>query len=338
MAYNEAKPIADGIHSLKDQLEAIENNISVEEAFQPMVQIMGEVYDEIDERAKNPVDVWGIPTGNEKLDMETGGMQEGELTFIAGEPGVGKTFWALAAAYEMSRHFPGGFLSMELKRKSVGRRIVSGVSSVSVKSMRTGRVIPQDWFLITHAIEEAGNLPLYLDYNSYTTTQLHRVIRQAKAKYGFRFLFVDYAMLFLDAGKDDTERTGIISRNLKNIATTFDLAVICIHSVTKVGMDNNESDPLKSYMRGSGQQIHDADNLFFLTKYHETNALDGFLREDEKKKMVSLWCKKGRELEDSSFVIHYVRRGKSPFFQEYDRHAAQLARNIHIPKQDYTDI
>lgn len=323
LAYS-GKPLSTTIREIKAEIETLENNIVVEDDFQPLKEVFSEVYDEAELRSHNPQDVWGIPTGLPKLDKETGGQQGGELSFWVGEPGVGKTWLLTGMALEMSKYCPGGFLSMELKKQNIARRIMSGSSGVKTRDMRTGRLNEKDWGLINQAVEDNADLPLFLMYRSITSNQLYHIIRQAKKRYNFGFLVIDYAMLFVDNAKDETERTAIVSKNLKSIANTFDISVNCIHSVVKGGMDTGNDDPSKSNMRGSGQQIHDADNVFFVTPYKQTSPDDGFLKQDQRAKMTTLWCRKGRELENSDFHIHLVRKGNSPFFAEYDRTAARL--------------
>jgi replicative DNA helicase len=335
IAYDLNKDPLEAIHDLAIEIEGKQNNIVVEDDFQPLKSVMSDVYDEMELRTKDPKPIWGIPTGFSKVDYETGGQQYGELNYWVGESGIGKTWLLLGMGLKMSEFCPGGFLSMELKRQNIGRRILSGTSGVSNRAIRSGMIDEKDWALITNAIDENVGRPLYLMYKSVSSQQLFHIVRQAKRKYNIGFLIVDYAMLFNDEARDDTERTGIVSRNLKTISTDFDISVHCIHSVTKSGMDQDTGDPAKSYMRGSGQQIHDADNIYFLTKYHQTDPRDGFLREDATKNMATLWCKKGRDMENSDFHVHLVRKGKSPFFAEYSRISAQQDINGHSPEQQW---
>ncbi|MBM3182274.1 MAG: hypothetical protein FJZ86_18300 [Chloroflexi bacterium] len=320
------KPYLEALDGLKKDVEVAESKLIIEDDFQPLKEVFSEVYDEANERSLFPREIWGIRTGLDKLDRETGGQQQGEVTYWVGEPGIGKTWLLTGIGIEMAKQCEGGFLSMELKKQNIARRILSGTSGVPTRKIRTGFIEAEDWDKINRSVEENSELPLFLMYRSVTSTQLYHIVRQAKKRYNFKFLIVDYAMLFIDNAKDETERTGIVSRNLKNIATTFDVAVNCIHSVVKPGMDSTE--PQKANMRGSGQQLHDADNVYFLTAYKQTSEKDGFLREAETKRMATLWCKKGRELENSDFHIHLVRQGLSPFFGEYNRDAALLDRGL----------
>jgi len=60
----------------------------------------------------------------------------------------------------------------------------------------------------------------------------------------------------------------------------------------------------------------DADNIFVLTAYAPGSGT--MITEMDKKTRATLWMKKGRELEDSMFNIHLVRKSPSPFFGELD--------------------
>lgn len=49
---------------------------------------------EIRERERDPKEVWGINYAWPFISKITGGKQKGELVILAGEPGVGKSWWA----------------------------------------------------------------------------------------------------------------------------------------------------------------------------------------------------------------------------------------------------
>jgi hypothetical protein len=66
-------------------------------------------------------------------------------------------------------------------------------------------------------------------------------------------------------------------------------------------------------MSGSGQTIHDADNIFFLTDFDTDNNI---YTPEQKARMATLWCMKGREYDSPKFFIHLARREYSPFWGE----------------------
>jgi replicative DNA helicase len=280
-------------------------------------QLLGETLDEITERAKDPKEVWGYATGLPTFDKKTGGLQLGELVYVVGGPGVGKTWLDLGWSMELGKQAPGAVISLEMKRGAIGRRLLSGLTGVSTRAMKSGFVADGDWDKLTGVIGEKSGFPVWVDDASYDTHRLRSTLAWAKREYGIRWFILDYALLLLDRGKDETEQSKLISANLKRIVHDLNLSGTILHSVVKIGMDGGDAEPRMSDQRGSGQAIHDADVQLFLTKLYDNDPLVSGLLEEQKKKMVTLWCSKGRELEESKFKIHLVRKGLSPFWGEY---------------------
>lgn len=283
-------------------------------------ELFGRVFDDVEERAKDPKDVWGFSTGIPKFDKKTGGLQTGELVYVVGAPGAGKTWLDLGWSVELAKQAPGVTISLEMKQLAIGRRILSGVSGVHTRAMKSGFVQDGDWPLLTNALEQYQDLPLYVDDTSYDTRKLRATLAWMQREHGIKWFALDYALLLMDGGKDETEQTKIISANLKRIVHDLNLCGIVLHSVTKVGMGGNDT-PTMSDQRGSGQAIHDADVQLFITQLYEKDDEIQNLSPETKKKMATLWCSKGRELEESRFKIHLIRRGNSPFWGEYSDNA-----------------
>lgn len=316
LAYDESKPVEECISDATGQtsnLEILNNSAN----FVNLGNLLSNVYDEVEARAKDPKEVWGLATGLPKFDKKTGGLQLGELTYIAGSPGVGKTWLDLAWAMELGKQEPGALISLEMKRNSIGRRILSGVTGVSTRAMKSGFMENQDWGLLANAIEKYERFPIWIDDSSYDTARLRSTLAWLKREKGIRWFILDYALLMMDTGKDETEQSKIISANMKRIVHDLNLCGVVLHSVTKVGMDGDE--PRQSDQRGSGQAIHDADVQLFLTKLFEKDPDVSNLPETTKSRMATLWCSKGRELEESKFKLHLVRRANSPFWGEWTK-------------------
>jgi replicative DNA helicase len=314
LAYDTSKQIEQCIGDAVSQTSGLEilNNSS---NFVNMGDLLSSVYDEVQERAKDPKEVWGLATGLPKFDKKTGGLQLGELTYIAGSPGVGKTWLDLAWAMELGKQEPGALISLEMKRNSIGRRVLSGVTGVSTRAMKSGFMNAEDWNPLTKAIDQYQGFPVWIDDSSYDTARLRATLAWLQREKGIRWFILDYALLMLDSGKDETEQSKIISANMKRIVHDLNLCGVVLHSVTKVGMDGDE--PKMGDQRGSGQAIHDADVQLFLTKLYEKDPDVSSLTPEQKSRMATLWCSKGRELEESKFKLHLVRKGNSPFWCEY---------------------
>jgi replicative DNA helicase len=278
--------------------------------------VLSTVYDELKQRAENPCDIWGIPVGLPNLDKETGGQQPGELTLLAGEPGLGKTWFAIGSALEMAKSAAGAFFSLEMGKEAITRRILAATSCTRSRNLRTGRVDENDWIRIGKAMQELEAMPFYLDDRSRDTGGLRAALARMKRDANIRWFVLDYMMLLEDYGSNETEKTSNISRALKHICRDLDLAGFVIHSVTKAGMDKAGSEAnAKSNLRGSGQVIYDADLVLYLTEF-EPDSARVFYSEDEKKRLATLWVKKGRELEDPRIRVHLTRRQNSPLWGE----------------------
>jgi len=310
--------VEDVLNYLKDQTKTI-----VPKSIQrttAITDIADDVANDIEERAKAPGEVWGIPYSFPYLTLLTGGKQLGELIIVAGEPAVGKSWWVFQDALEtaVNHKIPTFIWSGEMKKKQVVRRLFQLLGLDSRRS-RTGFMTDLDWPVLTNAQETVYNSPLYIDDQPMKLEQFYTVLSHEKEDHGIQQFVVDYSLLVQAPGKDEIERTGNTSREMKRICNELDLAGILITSVNKAGMDTGSEKVAKSNMRGSGQQIHDADNVYILTKYVKTNNADELsIHPSQFDKIVSLHIEKGRELDYHlpHGIINYERRDGSPKFHE----------------------
>lgn len=282
-----------------------------------------EVEREVNERAKNPVDVWGIPYAFPYLSLLTGGKQTGELTIIAGEPKVGKSWWVYQDALETAiKDTPVYIWSGEMKRKQVMRRMYQ-LLGVNGRNMRTGQMTTDDWDKMNDARALVLNSPLYIDDAPMKLTDLRSILMHEKIEHGIKQFVIDYAYLVDAPGKDEIEKTGNVSRVLKGIVSELDLCGHLITSVSKAGMDSTSEQAVKSNIRGSGQQIHDADIVYMLTKFSPASddPIALTVKPDQYDKMVTLHIQAGRELDHTlpKGVLHYKRMENSPKFEEVSK-------------------
>lgn len=242
---------------------------------------------ELSERAGDPQEIWGIPTGFLDFDNITGGLQEGEILYISGEPGIGKSILAAQMGFQMAeKNYPGAIYSLEMPGVAMVRRRVSHMARIPVRSLKTGNVSAQEWIEFTCAVDKLNALPLYMsDTVQWSTSSLRADLSRLKAQHGIRWFVLDYAYLLQDGrGMSENDRTGFISSQLKAICRGLGLAGVIIHSLNKGGM-GSDARVGGEHLRGSGQQFYDADLLLFLVKSEMLN-------------FVTCVFGKGRELEN----------------------------------------
>lgn len=315
IAYDANIPIEEKLSAMKEETIGMEAANSGSD-FVRLGDLLSDTYDDVEIRSRDPKDVWGFSTGFPTFDKKTGGLQVGELVYLVGGPGVGKTWLELGWGMELGKQAPGAMISLEMRRGAIGRRLLSGISGVNSRNMKSGFMQDGDWPLLTHAIEQYENHPVWIDDSPYDTHKLQSVLTWGKREFGWEWFALDYALLMMDAGRDETEQSKKISANLKRMVNNLNMCGIVLHSVVKVGMEGEE--PRQSDQRGSGQAIHDADVQLFLTKLYDKDPKVSDLKSADKEKMATLWCSKGRDLEQSKFKKHLVRRGSSPFWGEFD--------------------
>jgi replicative DNA helicase len=326
-----AKAAYDETSSIDESIPAFVNGLvstsAVNKGAQPLALAMSELYDEVQERIAHPADIWGIPTRLPTFDKTTGGLQRGELFLLAGTPGVGKSILGMDMAAGMALSAPGAIYSMEMRRKQVARRLVSGQAFIPTHRLKSGRFEDGENDRFTKAIDYFSTLPVHIaDSSGWTTTSLRADLARLKALYGIEWFLLDYLFLLNDGGKDEVERTQNASKGLKQTVMELDLAGIAIHSLNKAGMGATRNGGLGGDglpnglddMRGSGQVAYDADLACFLTKYNpEVFAQADRIPAKYNDIARVLWFGKGRELENPRQYVTLVQKQGFPKFGEY---------------------
>ena len=176
-----------------------------------------------------------------------------------------------------------------------------------------------DWDKLADAKALILNSPLYMDDTPLSLHEVRPLLARMKAEYGIKEFVLDYAKLIRAPGKDEIEQTGNVSIEVKRICGELQLAGTLIASVNKSGMDG--SGPSKSNIRGSGQQIHDADVIYQLTSFPEKYGMEYGVMPQDYGRCVALNISAGREFDgiiEGNF-IGYMREEKSPAFVELSK-------------------
>jgi len=288
-------------------------------AAQQFSVFLTQLFDDVTDRYNNPRDMWGIPTGFADYDKATGGGQPGEVLYIAGEPGIGKSILAMQMGVNMAcKQVPGVIYSLEMREMQVSRRIVSAWAEIETRKLKSGRMEAEEWSKFSNAVDALATIPLWLSPEpNLTTTSLRSDIARLKARYDIKWFVVDYMFLMADGdGKmDDNTRTALLSRRIKAIANEFQLFGITVNSVTKEGMDTLGGTPGKRMLRGSGQVIHDADIVAFLVNH----IPDKSKYERANENVRTFVFAKGREMENPTQYFHLTKMQHYPAFKDYKK-------------------
>lgn len=223
---------------------------------------------DIERRYQDGKSVIGLSTGLKELDDWTSGLQNGELTIIAGRPGMGKT--AIAMNIGQAASLKGECVlvhSIEMPDESLMIRMLAALSKVESKNLRKGFVRDAEWPSVVKAAGRMSDAALLIDDSStITTAELRSSARRAKKEHNISLLVLDYIQLMTPATKGERREQEVaeISRTLKSIARELHIPVIGISQLNR-GVDaRTDKRPMMSDLRESGAIEQDADLILFI--------------------------------------------------------------------------
>ena len=201
-----------------------------------------------------------VAFGLERLDMLTGGMEPGQMVVVAGRPGAGKSGFGLQVAAHLAEARRVAFVSYEMSRSQVGRRIMARLAQVTTDAavMRVG----DD--RLAGARDAFELLDLEVLYARPDLDRLLAQLRGLHARRRFDLIVVDYLQLVpVDERRYNSrqEQVAAISRSLKLLAGRLDTVVMPLAQLNR-NADGRE--PVLADLKESGQIEQDADMVLFL--------------------------------------------------------------------------
>nr|BDA99220.1 DNA replication helicase [Hemiselmis andersenii] len=201
----------------------------------------------------------GVPSGFFDLDNLTQGFQKSDLIIIAGRPSMGKTAFALNLARNISevQQYPVSIFSLEMSRQQIIYRFLSVESQIINSRLKSGNITPEEWKLVSKAIEYLATLKIYLDDSpSNSLGDIRSKLTRLKSSQGqIGAVIIDYLQLITDGLSKNNNRVqelSRITRNLKILAREFDTPVIVLSQLSRNVETRVNKRPLLSDLRESG--------------------------------------------------------------------------------------
>jgi len=268
LAYNEES----AVDTVMDEAEKAIFNVSerrLKHDVQPIREVLSDYYDRIDELAKRPEDIVGVPTGFIDLDRMLNGLNPSDLLIIAGRPGQGKTGFLLSiaknAALTHKKHV--AIFSMEMSNEQVVQRLIAQETGIDSQRLRSGKLTEEEWPLFTHAIEVLSDTKLFMDDTpAITPLQLRTKCRRLHMEYGIDLIIIDYLQLMGGDTRNDNrvQEVSYISRNLKILARELNVPVLTAAQLSRAVEQRTDKRPVLSDLRESGSIEQDADIVMFI--------------------------------------------------------------------------
>jgi replicative DNA helicase len=227
----------------------------------------------------------GVETGFTNLDKLTSGWQPSDLIIIAARPAMGKTAFVLSMARNIAIDFghPVALFSLEMASVQLITRLISSETGLSSEKLRTGKLEPHEWTMLSTKVKNLEKAPLFIDDTpSLSIFDLRAKCRRLVSQHGIKIVIVDYLQLMTAGGNSKgggnrEQEISTISRNLKALAKELNVPVIALSQLSRaVETRGSSKRPLLSDLRESGAIEQDADIVSFLYRpeYYKIDEWD----------------------------------------------------------------
>lgn len=230
-----------------------------------------------------------IPSGFQGLDQILGGgFIRAGLYILGARPAVGKTTFAINLADNIQGN--SLLVSLEMSANQITARRISRQTSISSGKLLSGQLSENEWTAVGLACSALSQSGVYLNTEYDLTVSRIQMLAQSVPE--LQAVIIDYLALIQPATRCAKlyETITQISRDLKRMAITLDVPVICLCQLSREVENRENKRPRLSDLRDSGAIEQDADAVMFLYRedYYTGNTAD------EKPSLVELNVAKNR--------------------------------------------
>lgn len=276
------KTVHDTDLSLEQAVERVEQQIftalsdGTESRTVHIKQAASDYYEQVLAIQRGDQEYLGIPTGFKGLDAITKGAQRGQLIYLAGRPGMGKTALALNFAVHAAKLNQRVFIwSGEMNVRENMARLVAAETAIDTQRLQLGNMSQEEISRFTEAsLKRLPDWKLWIDDTAGITVQrLHAMLTRHTMLYGLDMVVVDYVGLLRAVGRHNrTEEMGEISRSLKRMAMDLNVPLVVAAQLNRGCEDRNDKRPMLRDLRDSGDLEQDANVIMFLYRDVVYNA------------------------------------------------------------------
>jgi len=295
------------LSSVRESLEQLE-----ELQGQTQVDGMKKVSDVLDGHPKeimargSRAGLTGAKSASDDFNEMSGGHQKQDVLIVAARPSIGKTAYIVNDSRSSAENgYTVALFSAEMPGLDVAERYVCTIGGIDSKKVRAGRLSENDWHSYSKALEILDSLPIYIDDTPGMTIEyIRRQVKAMKKKHKNLIIYIDYLQLIETEKKfnQNADRVNYVSKQLKQIARTFDVPVIAISSVGRKCEERQDKRPMMSDLRESGNIEFDADIIMFL--YRD----DYYYPDTVRKGIIELIIAKGRKIGTATVEMVFDRK------------------------------
>jgi replicative DNA helicase len=330
-AYDETTDAFELIGSIETSLMRVSLGISSGNVYVSYSLVM-ESIKRIQESAKKPNGITGVPSGLDAMDKITGGWQNSDLIIIAARPAMGKTDLAINLCMNGAKNgFKCALFSLEMSKEQLMDRALAISCLIDREKIKFGNLDKDDFMKISNPNEATFQNFIIADEPTLTTLSFKSKARRLKTQHKIDMIVVDYLQLMqsLESGSTN-DKVSDISRTLKLVAKELNIPIIALSQLSRaVETRGGNKRPMLSDLRDSGAIEQDADIVLFPYRpiyYGISTRDDG----TDCRQLMEVDFAKNRSGSVDTIDLKYLGKyGKVVNFNEPDE------KNIILPKHDF---
>ena len=248
-------------------------NRDVRQSEQSLEEIMGELYEELEEQSMAGEKTLGVQTGFPKIDECLLGLRPGQMIVLGARPGVGTTSFALNLATNAAYHGASvAFFSLEMSKAEIAQRLLAAEARIGLQEIRSARIRDDQWPQILEAVNQLSQLDIVIDDTPGTTvTEVRAKARRMLRGKKLGIVVLDYLQLVSPpqgGHRADSRATevGEMSRGIKIMAKDLGVPVVALSQLNRTVENRTGKRPQLSDLRESGSIEQDADIVCFLDR------------------------------------------------------------------------
>lgn len=207
--------------------------------------------------------VW---TGFTDIDKITGGLHDGELTYLAAYSRMGKTSLALNIMEHLAlkRDKKAVMFTLEVPKRQILRNLTAMGARIPVTKFRTQTLTPEDIDKLESAYNKIKENVIWVTGQPKSSLEMKAIIRQLDARFGISLVVIDYIQLFLKSQDSRAGEMSVISRQIKLMAQDLDKPFLVLSQFSRPKKGQEAKPPTLTDLKESGSLEQDADAVFLL--------------------------------------------------------------------------
>lgn len=260
----------------KPMNKAAEERARREAADAARVLTVRQVLESAANRSKQNASEASCTTGHYELDEATGGIRPGKAWLFGAETSWGKSTWLVSVVDENLRLGKRVLIvTSEDDEDTYGSRLLARRTNVTARRIRSGKIFGDDQEAIDRAIENAENLPVFLDARGRTAEWTARKVEGLIDSEGIDLVTYDYLQEWSAQHEQENHRltTKYIAKTLRTVVKLKKRASITFSQLT-IDEKTKSSTPNRNMIRDC-RDVANAAEVILIGYTPEKAVMDG---------------------------------------------------------------